>query len=171
MTIEKHSPLFDSTQALLEVTKHLSIPPQRKSLRTIGTRNFVILDELDKARLAWKRLQSTRRRDAIYCYLSEVFVAVRRWKQQDCVEAKMRQALKGAGTLSAIRNREPFAVAIFCSSDPSKADGKTRSKWSRVLRYAERSKPNSQSLVEFVKSRGGLNECARRFARNRKTRL
>ena len=31
---------------------------------------------------------------------------------------------------------EPFGIVIFCTSDPEVADAKTRSKWSRVLRYA-----------------------------------
>ena len=55
---------------------------------------------------------------------------------------------------------------IFCTSDPEIADAKTRSKWSRVLRYARKAKPGSQRLTEFIKSNGGLNECARKFARN-----
>jgi hypothetical protein len=34
---------------------------------------------------------------------------------------------------------EPFAVVIRCTSAPDKVDGKTRSKWSRALRYTQRS--------------------------------
>ena len=30
----------------------------------------------------------------------------------------------------------PLAAVIACTADPKKVDGKTRSKWSRVLRYA-----------------------------------
>jgi hypothetical protein len=62
---------------------------------------------------------------------------------------------------------EPFGIVIFCTGDPKTVDGKTRSKWSRVLRYAARTKPSSQRLTDFAKSNGGLNECARKFARNR----
>jgi hypothetical protein len=40
-----------------------------------------------------------------------------------------------------------------------------RSKWSRVLRYARKAKPAGQRLIDFIKSKGGLNECARKFAR------
>jgi hypothetical protein len=38
------------------------------------------------------------------------------------------------------------------------ADAKTRSKWSRVLRFARSVKPANQSLTDFIKSNGGLNE-------------
>jgi hypothetical protein len=63
---------------------------------------------------------------------------------------------------------EPFGIVIFCTSDPEVADAKTRSKWSRVLRYARKAKPAHQRLTDFIKSNGGLNECARRFARSSK---
>ena len=53
---------------------------------------------------------------------------------------------------------EPFGIVIFCSSDPNVADAKTRSKWSRVLRYARKTKPTGQRLADFIKSNGGLNE-------------
>jgi hypothetical protein len=62
---------------------------------------------------------------------------------------------------------EPFAIVIFCTSDPEVADAKTRSKWSRVLCYARKAQPVGQSLTEFIKSNGGINECAGWFARNR----
>jgi hypothetical protein len=58
-----------------------------------------------------------------------------------------------------------FGIVIFCTADPGIADGKTRSKWSRVLRYARKTKPADQRLTEFIKLIGGLNQCARRFAR------
>jgi hypothetical protein len=59
---------------------------------------------------------------------------------------------------------EPFSVMIFCTADPDVVDPKTRSKFSRVLRYAARAKPTGQRLTDFIKSNGGLNECARKFA-------
>jgi hypothetical protein len=31
---------------------------------------------------------------------------------------------------------EPFAAIIFATADPAKVDKRTRSKWSRALRYA-----------------------------------
>jgi len=40
-----------------------------------------------------------------------------------------------------------------------------RSKWSRVLRYAAEYKDLDEPLRDFIKRRGGVNECAARFAR------
>jgi hypothetical protein len=60
---------------------------------------------------------------------------------------------------------EAFSILIFCTADPKVADAKTRSKWSRVLQYARIAKPADQPLTAFIKSNGGINECARRFSR------
>ena len=131
MNFAKQSRLFDP-QVLLEVSTILNSPPPPKILGPISTRNFVVQDELDKARKAWDKYQSTRRRNAIYDYLSEVFTTVRRWKKQDSINTKVDQALKATGHRNTTRHREPFGIVIFCTSD---ADTKTRSKWSRALRF------------------------------------
>jgi hypothetical protein len=60
---------------------------------------------------------------------------------------------------------EPFSAIILCTAEPAKVDYRTRSKWSRALRYAAKLRPRKLSLAEFMKSRGGINECAARFAR------
>jgi hypothetical protein len=62
-------------------------------------------------------------------------------------------------------NRDPFAAVIRCTADPVKADKPTRSKWSRVMRYAAAYKPYSEPLEQFVKRKGGINACAARFTR------
>jgi hypothetical protein len=52
-------------------------------------------------------------------------------------------------------NREdPFAAVIRCTADPAKADKRTRSKWSRVMRYAAACKRDSEALDQFIKRKG-----------------
>jgi hypothetical protein len=123
-----------------------------------------IEEELETARTAWTRYQSTRQRNAVYPYLSAVFQIVTRWKEQRRAKASSLQALIAANKSGAIKIDEPFAVFIFCTSDACKLDVKTRSKWSRALRYAERFKPDTQDLAAFIKSKGGINECADQFS-------
>jgi hypothetical protein len=60
---------------------------------------------------------------------------------------------------------EPFAAIIFCTSDPGKVDKRTRSKWSRTLRYAMKYKSSSEPLAAFIRRKGGINKCAARFTR------
>ena len=120
--------------------------------------------EMAEVRNAWATYRSTNSRDAIYIYLTAVFRVVTRWQRLNCAVKNSRTALR-LQTGAAQMKPEPFGIVIFCTSDPEIADAKTRSKWSRVLRYVRKEKPVGQSLTEFIKSNGGLNECARRFAR------
>ena len=113
--------------------------------------------DLAEGLAAWKNYQSTRKRDAVYEYLTTVFQIVARWKEQRRSKAKSHQALKATGHRTTIRSLEPFAVVILCTSDHCIVDVKTRSKWSRALRYAEQFKPEAESLAKFMKRLGGIN--------------
>jgi hypothetical protein len=42
------------------------------------------------------------------------------------------------------------SAIIRCTADPAKADKRTRSKWSRVMRYAAVYKPDSEPLYQFI---------------------
>jgi hypothetical protein len=70
------------------------------------------------------------------------------------------------GERSEVSEREdPFAGIIRATADPAKADKRTRSKWSRVLRYAAAYKPVSETLDVLVRRKGGINAWAARFTR------
>ena len=65
-----------------------------------------------------------------------------------------------------MREAEPFAAVILCTADHrDRVDERTRSKWSRVLRYAAEFKEVDEPLRDFVKRKGGINVCAERYAR------
>jgi hypothetical protein len=61
-----------------------------------------------------------------------------------------RRALR-LGRLEVSDREDPFAAIIRCTADPAKADKRTRSKWSRVMRYAAAYKPNSEPLDQFIR--------------------
>ena len=119
--------------------------------------------DLLRVRIAWEECQASRDRNAIYGYLSAVFDLVTWWAAEDRAVSRARWALR----LSRLDlpNDESFAAIIFCTADPEKVDKRTRSKWSRVLRYAAESKPSSEPLAAFVQRKGGINKCAERFTR------
>ena len=112
----------------------------------------------------WEAYQVTRERDAVYVYLSLVFQTVVWWAKEGKAVKRAHRALHLRGHKS-VREPEPFAAVILCTSDPNKVDDRTRSKWSRVLRYAAEFKDLDEPLPDFIKRRGGINACARRFAR------
>jgi hypothetical protein len=53
----------------------------------------------------------------------------------------------------------------LCTADRQKVDKRTRSKWSRALRYAAECKTHSEPLAAFIRRKGGINKCAARFTR------
>lgn len=113
---------------------------------------------------AWDDCQAKRDRDAIYLYLTAVFDLVAWWAAEGAAMERARKALR-LRCLEPSDHDEPFAVIIRCTSDPGKVDKRTRSKWSRVMRYAAEYKTNAEPLAAFVRRKGGINECAERFAR------
>jgi hypothetical protein len=112
----------------------------------------------------WETVQASHDRNAIYQYLSVVFDPVMVWAQEGKVVNRAHRALHLRG-YSSVREPEPFASIIACTADPNKVDYRTRSKWSRVLRYAAEYKDLDGSLRDFIKRKGGINKCAARFAR------
>ena len=122
--------------------------------------------DLAKIRSAWATYRSITDRDAVYIYLASVFGIVTRWRRLNCAVKNSWAALRLQHDAPQMKP-EPFGIVIFCTADREIADAKIRSKWSRVLRYAARAKPASQRLTDFVKSNGGINECARKFAQNK----
>ena len=108
--------------------------------------------------------QSTHARDAVYGYLSLVFETVMAWTLEGMAVNRAYRALRLRG-YSSVREPEPFAAVILCTADRDKVDDRTRSKWSRVLRYAAEFKDLDEPLRDFIKRKGGINKCASRFAR------
>jgi hypothetical protein len=106
----------------------------------------------------------SRDRNAIYGYLTAVFDLVMWWAAESCALARARKALRLQNIWPSDHD-EPFAAIIFCTADPARVDKRTRSKWSRILRYSAEYKSHSEPLAAFVQRKGGINECAARFAR------
>jgi hypothetical protein len=131
-----------------------SIPYSREALR----------QDLARVRVAWDDCQSSRNRDAIYGYLSAVYALVTWWAAEGREIDRGRQALR-LQRLEVSDREDAFAAVIRCTADPAKADKRTRSKWSRLLRYADEHKLNSEPLGRFVKRKGGINKCVARFSR------
>jgi hypothetical protein len=108
--------------------------------------------------------QASRDRDAIYAYLNAVYGLVAWWTAEGREIDRARRALR-LQQLKVSEREDVFAAIIRCTADPAKADKRTRSKWSRVMRYAAAYKPVSEALEQFIRRKGGINACAARFSR------
>jgi hypothetical protein len=112
--------------------------------------------DLERVRDAWDDCQATRDRNAIYAYLSAVYGLVAWWAAEGREIDRSRRAL--CLRRQKVSDREdPFAAVIRCTADPAKADKRTRSKWSRGLRYAAMYKPDSELLA--VHQAHGRHQC------------
>jgi hypothetical protein len=119
---------------------------------------------LERLRDEWENYQTTRDRDGIYRYLEAVFMLVAWWAHERKAHEYAQRALR-LQRPPVPNIVDPVAAIIFCTADPQKVDFKMRSKWARVLRYAAAFKDFDEPLRDFVKRRGGINKCARRYAR------
>ena len=81
----------------------------------------------------WEAVQASRDRGAIFQYLTAVFEIVMVWAKEGRAVKRACRALHLRGYKS-VREPEPFAAVILCTSDPDKVGDRTRSKWSRALR-------------------------------------
>ena len=113
----------------------------------------------------WQEYQTSRDRDGIYRYLGPLFELVTWWAHERKAIEYARRALSVQRHQPAPNIAEPFAAVIFCTADPEKVDYRTRSKWSRVLRYAADYKDLNEPLRDFIRRKGGINKCAARYAR------
>jgi hypothetical protein len=120
--------------------------------------------DLLRIRNAWEECQASRKRDAIYTYLTAVFDLVAWWAAENRAFDRAHWALR-LRRISPFDGEEPFAAIIRCTADPAKVDKRTRSKWSRALRYALAYKYHSEPLDQFMNRKGGINSCASRFTR------
>jgi hypothetical protein len=120
--------------------------------------------DLESLRGIWDDCQAKRDRNAIYGYLNAVYGLVAWWAAEGQDLDRVRRALCLL-RLEISKREDPFAGVIRCTTDPATADKRTRSKWSRAMRYAAAHKSDSEPLDHFIRRKGGINACAARFSR------
>jgi hypothetical protein len=141
-----------------------TFPPRSSPKQGILYSSAALRRDLDRVRNAWEDCQASRDRVAIYAYVTAVYGLVAVWAAEGGEIDRARRALR-LGRLEVSGREDPFAAVIRCTADPAKVDKRTRSKWSRVLRYAAVYKPVSEALDQFISRKGGINACAARFSR------
>jgi hypothetical protein len=115
--------------------------------------------ELEKLRVVWRQVQHTRQRDAVYEFLEAAYGVVSRFNRAGSGGKLLRKLHRLDHRLKRIQ--EPYAAAIHFASDCT-VDNRTRSKWSRLMRFAEQSKKRTEPLEDFIRRNGGINACAAR---------
>jgi hypothetical protein len=117
-------------------------------------------EAVERLRKLERKCFSARNRFAFYGYLAAVFefyVQLRRKNQA-------KQAAHRIAKLFGLQNRKhahPIRVIIDATST---ADNKTKSRWTRALRYAWRKRTTWTDLKTFLQENGGPAGCADQFA-------
>jgi hypothetical protein len=148
----------------MDFTFHIRRREQRSGTNTIPYTKGALERDLERVQEAWDDCQADRRRDAIYGYLKVVYDLVSWWSAERAEVDRTRQALRSRGLIP-WRREDVYAAIIRCTADPGRADRQTRSKWSMVLRYVQMQKDDKEPFAEFVKRKGGINECNARYGR------
>jgi hypothetical protein len=120
--------------------------------------------DMSRLSTAWQKCQTIRQRDGIYEFLQATYDVLNVWFVEGQAEHRARVALRDVDYRAMPRD-DPYAIILRCVTN---ADRRTRSKWSRILRYIHRYKADDESLAAFVRRKGGINECAARYARLRR---
>jgi len=137
--------IFDDFQTRM----HEPVPYPDRALR----------NDLDRLMRRWEEVQQSRERTAIYRYLAAVFELNAWWTREGMESEYARRAVRRRG-LVLYDSEHPCASIIRCTADPEKVDKRTRSKWSRVMAYAESRAVTSDDFSRFVQRKGGINKCA-----------
>jgi hypothetical protein len=139
-------------------------PRQSPKPQPVPYSSEALRQDLERVRCAWEDAQATRDRNAIYGFLSAVYGLVAWWAAEGRENDRARRALC-LQRLKVSAREDPFAAVIRCTADPAKADKRTRSKWSRLMRYAAMYKSDSEPLEQFIRRKGGINGCVTRYTR------
>jgi len=110
---------------------------------------------------AWRKYRSVADKDGVYTYLTSVYALAAAWERKNRANSRARRALRLSKHPIKMA-LEPTAIIIFCAADSTKVDGRTRSRWSRLLRFAAAHNTPPKSLATFIKGRGGINRCSSR---------
>ena len=119
---------------------------------------------IDDLRGLEQKCFASRSRFAFYDYLAAVFELYVQLRRRSQAKPSARRIAKLFGLRKQDRTH-PIRVIIDATST---ADIKTRSRWSRALRYAWQERKIWRDLRAFLRENGGPAGCARQFSAIRK---
>jgi hypothetical protein len=101
-----------------------------------------------------------RQRFAFYRYLVAVYSLYDRLRRKQAAKQGARNIQSMCG-MPPSRTRHPIRIILDATSS---ADAKTKSRWTRALRFARHERRRWQDLESFLRRNGGPAGCADQFA-------
>ena len=149
---------------MLQTITSSSTDEKSHRVPSVGYSDAALSHDLKRVEGIWNEYRSRRDRDAVYLYLTAVFELVEWWAADKRAITRAGRALNSRD-IEGPAEIEPFAAVVIATTHPTKLDKRAVSKWSRVLRYAAKYKSKVEPLQDFIQRKGGINECASRYAR------
>jgi hypothetical protein len=115
---------------------------------------------IDDLRALERKCFASRSRFAFYGYLAAVFELYVRLRRSNQAKPAARRIAELFGS----RKQNGIHCIRAIIDATSTADLKTRSRWTRALRYAWRERKTWKDLGSFLRENGGPAGCARQFA-------
>jgi hypothetical protein len=148
---------FDSTQATVSsridnggvLRQEIALNSDRQLRKTI-----------DDLRGLERKCFASRSRFAFYDYLAAVFELYVQLRRRNQANPSAQRIAK----LFGLRNQKCSHCIRVIIDATSTADNKTKSRWSRALRYAWRERKTWTDLISFLRENGGPAGCADQFA-------
>jgi hypothetical protein len=115
---------------------------------------------IDELRRLERKCFAARSRFAFYDYLAAVFGLYVQLRRTGQAKAHVRRIAKVFG----LRNQKRTHLIRVIIDTTSTADNKTKSRWTRALRYAWRERKTWTDFTSFLRENGGPAGCAKQFA-------
>jgi hypothetical protein len=135
---------------------------EQEKQKSTAAEGFEFVREFARLKKVARRSLQSKDRMAVHGLLEKAFNLVSKWDAEARLEEALYALLDSLDAPVSLKKGEAFAVVIYCVAP--NVDDKLRSKWARVLRFAALTKPSNEPLRVFIKRKGGINECASRYA-------
>src|ERR1035437_658149 len=108
----------------------------------------------------------TRKRDGIYVILTVIYQVAHKWLKPR-MSAELRDAIADHEKIR-IDHRTNKNIFRFLVEVASPLDIKQRSRYTNALRYAWLRHCPLEGLTDFIKGKGGIEECAKKYIAHKK---
>ena len=108
----------------------------------------------------------TRKRDSVYVLMTAIYQVAHKWLKPR-MSAELRDAIADHEKIR-LDHRTNKNIFRFLVEVASPLDIKQRSRYTNALRYAWLRHCHLERLTEFIKRKGGIEECAKKYIAHKK---
>ena len=138
-------------------------PPPAQWANNVAYSDSSLAADLRRLSDSWRHVQSSRRRDAIFSYMTDVFELVRWWAFEKQADERAARALALKG-LAAPNKIEPYRAVIVASVALNHRQANSQQMVKGTAFRSDVQAPQKR-LRRFINGQGGINACASAYSR------